>query len=354
MNMSRKVKLLFLKGSKTLGLFRLSKVLTKHKLRILCYHNFASTDKITWDSGMTIDPKTFKERMDYLAVQGHTVLSLDDAVNKLYSNALPYLPTVITIDDGWYNIKKRAHEVLRSNSFPYTIYVSSHYSKRQIPLFNFVVHYLFSQTKETTINLDELGTPLSGTVNLSDKVLTEKAIEQIIDYGHSKLGFESRYKLIPKVAKLLNVNFESMDKNREFHFLSAKEIEELSAEGVDIQLHSYRHCWPKEKEAALKELRDDKAYLEPLVGKETNHFCYPSGVWSKEQFPYLIEAKIKSATTCIAGLNDSLTHKFALKRFLDSDSIHFLEFDAEMSGYLEIIRKLRKKTRDARKYFTKS
>jgi hypothetical protein len=39
------------------------------------------------------------------------------------------------------------------------------------------------------------------------------------------------------------------------------------------------------------------------------------------------------------GFNRSTTPKLELRRFLDSEAISFLEFEAEMCGFFELIRK---------------
>jgi peptidoglycan/xylan/chitin deacetylase (PgdA/CDA1 family) len=341
MSLRRKARLLILRASKTLGLFRLAKALTRKKLRILCYHNFAVAGIPEWERLLTIDARTFEERMTYLAKHGYTVLGLDDGVDGLDSAALPDLPTVITIDDGWFNIKRYAHEILKRHGFPYTIYVSSHYSKHQVPLFNISIQYLLKATRKRTVRLDGLSLPFDANVDLSDAASANETRERLIDYGHTRLDPQERRDFVLKAAELLEVDFRPLDDERRYHFVSASEIRELVADGVDIQMHSYRHVWPMERERALKELADDRAYLEPLAGKTLHHFCYPSGIYDESQFPYLTEAKVKSATTCESGHNDADTHEFALHRFLDSDDIHPLEFEAEMTGYLELMRKLR-------------
>jgi peptidoglycan/xylan/chitin deacetylase (PgdA/CDA1 family) len=346
MSLRRKARLLILKGSKTLGLFRISQALTRKKLRILCYHNFALADVPEWEKLLTMDARIFEERMAYLAEHGHTVLGLDEGVDGLDTGALPDLPTVITIDDGWFNIKRYAHGILKRHEFPHTIYVSSHYSRHQVPLFNISIQYLFEMTRKRTVELDGLNLPFDANVDLSDEASTEETKDRIIDYGHTQLNPQERRDFLLRAAELLEVDFRPLDYERAYHFVSASEIRELVADGVDIQMHAYRHVWPMDRERALKELADDRAYLEPLVGKTLHHFCYPSGIYDKSQFPFLSEAKVKSATTCESGFNDADTHKFALKRFLDSDDIHALEFEAEMAGYLELMRKLRNPLRE--------
>ena len=99
---------------------------------------------------------------------------------------------------------------------------------------------------------------------------------------------------------------------------------------------------PTDKQPALKEISDNRDALEPITKSKRVHFCYPSGFWNPEQFRYLKQMGVKSATTCDSGFNYPETNPLALKRFLDGQCISQIEFEAEMSGFLEIFRKIRK------------
>lgn len=50
---------------------------------------------------------------------------------------------------------------------------------------------------------------------------------------------------------------------------------------------------------------------------------------------------IESATTCLSGFNYPNTARLELRRFLDGENIAQVEFEAEISGFLELGRKLR-------------
>jgi hypothetical protein len=107
-------------------------------------------------------------------------------------------------------------------------------------------------------------------------------------------------------------------------------------------LHTHRHRFPTDETQAKRELEDNRAVLQPLVcGKPLIHFCYPSGRWSEQHFALLSDAGIASATTCDAGLNYPTTHHLALRRFLDNEYVSQIEFEAEMCGFLDILRRLR-------------
>jgi hypothetical protein len=92
---------------------------------------------------------------------------------------------------------------------------------------------------------------------------------------------------------------------------------------------------------ARREILDNRAFLSGLVERPLEHFCYPSGVWSKEQWPWLSALGVTNATTCDLGLNYPDTPCYALKRFLDFDDLRPIEFAAELSGFSECARRLR-------------
>ena len=339
--MYKTIKLISLYFSKWIGLFRISAYLTRNGLRILCYHSFSPGDEIKWLPQLFIRPETFRKRLQLLEREKFPVLRLDQAIKLLSEKKLPPAATVITIDDGWFSIKPYAHDILREKSYPYTIYLTSYYSLKETPIFNLVVQYMFWKTQNDRIDLERLDLPLTGSLTLSDANTSEQVIRQIIGYGHSLLDNQQRCALAKRLGECLGVNYFEIEETRILNLLTASEIQELSSDGVDFQLHTHRHRWPLDERDAIQELIDNKSFLEPLTATRLQHFCYPSGLWEPEQFPYLDTAGIKSATTCEPGLNYDFTPTLLLGRFLDSESVHQIEFEAEMFGYLELLRKLR-------------
>ena len=339
--MKKTLQNIILHFSKWLGLFALSKYITRNGLRILCYHSFAMGDDETRWRPLFIPPETFRRRLDFLAKEKFPVIGLDQALNLLVEKKLPYYSTVITIDDGWYSIKACAHGMLKEKSYPYTIYHTSYYSMKETPIFNLVVPFMFWKTKKDHIDIADLGTPMSGIVRLSDPASLDQAIHQIIEYGDSKLDNPGRCALSNRLGECLGVDYAEIEKSRFLSLLTATDIKELSTEGVDFQLHSHRHQWPLEKQAALKELSENEAFLKPLTGKASRHFCYPSGIWSYEQLPHLVEAGIKSATTTLGGINyHGITPLHLLRRITDGGSKSQIRFEAEMTGCLYILKNI--------------
>jgi hypothetical protein len=97
------------------------------------------------------------------------------------------------------------------------------------------------------------------------------------------------------------------------------------------------------RDVVIKEINDNREFLEPLLSKKMHHFCYPSGFFDLRHLRWLKELNIVSGTTTHSGFNDNSTDRLLLNRFLDSDSYSELLFDGELSGMLDILRKLKKR-----------
>src|SRR5262249_5330720 len=102
--------------------------------------------------------------------------------------------------------------------------------------------------------------------------------------------------------------------------------------------------WPLyDREAVNSEIAENRRLLEQVVSYPLEHFCYPSGVYGLHQAEWLAALGIKSATTIEPGLNYSDTRRFALRRLVDGGPVSNIEFAAEMSGFMEVVRSFRRR-----------
>ena len=328
----------FLRASKFLGLFSLARFVTRRGLRILCYHGFALSDESNFRPKLFMRPETFQARMRYLSAQGYPVLSLDQACHGLAKGRLPDDAVAVTIDDGFFSVLRCAAPVLKEHSFPATLYVTSYYVQVQNPIFRLVVQYMFWKTAQNEFDTTGLRLPLSGMLPLTPAEEKDKLMWEIIRFAETGLEEPERCILAHELGSRLGIDYRNIQKTRELSLLSPQEIRDLAAEGMDIQLHTHRHRLPEEPDLVEREIGQNRELLEPLAGKRLQHLCYPSGVWSKRHWPWLDRLGIISATTCAPGLNYAETPKLGLRRFLDGENISQIEFEAELSGFSEILR----------------
>jgi peptidoglycan/xylan/chitin deacetylase (PgdA/CDA1 family) len=309
-----------------------------NELRILCYHNFSSGDFIKWTPHLHITPETFRKRVKYITGGGYSILRLGEAVELLNDNKkLPNMSTVITIDDGWANILKSAHPILKLANVPYTVYVTSWYSINNKPIFNLAVQYVLWKAKSNGLDLCKLTLPIE--FNFKDLEEGGSLSKKIIDYGIKKLSLSERYSLLQDLCRQTGIDYCKLEFDRELTLLDEHDLEKLCADGVDLQLHTHTHSWPLDEKLANFQLSENRVFLEKITKQSVCHFCYPSGIWDFSQIDYLQKNMIKSATTCERGLNNNQTNIYALNRYLDSEAIPQIVFEAEMSGFIHLLEK---------------
>ncbi|MBN2070332.1 MAG: polysaccharide deacetylase family protein [Candidatus Krumholzibacteriota bacterium] len=327
---------------KALGIFRLSRVLTRSGLRILCYHGFEIEDESHLYPLTFMTAGIFDRRLRFLKENAFNVIPVQDALALLQKDELPPDSVVITIDDGFYSTFKIAAPMLKEYSFPAVVYVSTYYVLKQTPVFRLVIQYMFWKTTETNLDMSELLDAETGSVDISDINEKEKTILKLINYGENECDEEKRGNILRRLGELLNVSFDRIVQSRMLHMMNIRELRDIQMMGLSLELHTHRHRFPVEKNTALAEIEDNREALRSELNIEADHFCYPSGIWDSLQFPWLEDTGIKSAVTCDPGLNYPSTDKFALTRFLDGDNISNIEFEAELFGFSELMRKIKR------------
>jgi peptidoglycan/xylan/chitin deacetylase (PgdA/CDA1 family) len=331
----------FLLACKGLGLFGLARVATRRGLRILCYHGFSFSDESNFRPKLFMRPETFQTRMQFLASHKYPVVSLGQACDGLSKGSLPDDAVAITIDDGFFSVYQSAWPILRKNSFPATLYVTSYYVEKRNPIFRLALQYMFWKSNREALDCKDLGVPLSGVLPLRPQKSKEDTLWKVIGFGESELDEPGRRKLAEELGNRLGVEYPMILASRGLSLMNAEEIRQAAEEGLDIQLHTHRHNLPDNSELVQREILDNRRCLESLAGKKLHHLCYPSGIWSQRSWPWLEKLEIETATTCDPGLNYPQTPRLGLRRFLDGENISQIEFEAELSGFSEILRTVR-------------
>jgi peptidoglycan/xylan/chitin deacetylase (PgdA/CDA1 family) len=315
--------------------------MTKRGLRILCYHGFSVSDESQFRPETFMEPRTFQAHINLLVSKKYPVISLEQALRHLDTNSLPSCSVVITFDDGFKTVNRCALPFLRQNGLPSTIFVTTYYCINRNPVFRLVIQYMFWKTSRQEVDLTGMGIPFSGSIPLRPMEARDKITWQLIDYAEKELHEDDRYRIALELGARLNIPYNEIVEKGALCIMNIGEINRISDSGTDIQLHTHRHCFPEDPVLGRREIRDNRSVLEPLLAKELNHFCYPSGLWTENHFSILKHEHVESAVTCDTGLNYADTPRLALKRFLDCQHVSEIEFEAELSGLKEIMRKTR-------------
>lgn len=339
--MKKSLKSAILHTARFAGLFAISRFLTRGRLRILGYHGGSLGDEHDFSPGTFMTAKTFQSRLDQLRRGGYPVLPFYDAVAALRGGTLPDAACVITIDDGWYGTYTHMVPALEERGLPATLYVSTYYMDKGSQVFNMYLRYLLFKAGEGTLDLAQIDESLDATFDLGTEDGRDQAADILIDHGRKRCTDDERQAMLRRLSDILGVDWREAEAARLFTYMSAAEMATLPARGVELQLHTHRHVVPAHgSDAISREIADNRAALARIADGPFDHFCYPSGVHDPSHYPYLEAAGVRTAVTTEAGLVRSDTPVYALPRILDSEAITPIEFEAELSGFLDLVRGL--------------
>jgi peptidoglycan/xylan/chitin deacetylase (PgdA/CDA1 family) len=335
----RNVKLLLYFVCKKIGLFQLARWLTRDRLKILCYHGFALADEAAFRPKLFIKPEQFEQRLAAIRRFGLHVLPLDEAVERLYSGKLPEHAVVITIDDGFHSVHQLASPCLSRHGYPATVYVTTYYVEKANPIFRLSVQYMFWKTRKQRVVLNNVPWSTYRVVDLTDPKQSSRAMWDCINYGERECTEEGRCVICEDLGELLETPYADIVRSKILHLMTPDELRSLAAARIDVELHTHRHVFPNDDQATAKrEIADNQAALTRFGIADARHFCYPDGLSDERQWVWLDSLDVKSSTTCVPGLNSRRTPRHALRRFVDSESIHQLEFEAALSGFSDLLR----------------
>ena len=342
------MKELILLLAKCCGMFRLSRWITRRDLRILAYHG------IWIGSGhfgnyLYMSADKFSRRMRQLKALNMPVLPLGEALSRMDSGTLPDQAVVLTIDDGWYSTYLHMLPELEAQHFPATLYLTTYYAENPYPVFEVLIEYMFSQTAERSIDPAKLGVGVGAGMAISDAGDRDRAKLMVKTYASEMDDERSRQAFARKLGRELGVDYEYLLENRVFNLVSLGQAADMFRRGLDIQLHTHRHrVSHRGDECLARELDDNRASLDKVITGRREHFCYPSGIYDVSLWPVLSSAGIVSATTTDVGLVRQDTPRYALPRILDGEQVSDIEFEAELSGLLELKRRILRVFRNGR------
>jgi peptidoglycan/xylan/chitin deacetylase (PgdA/CDA1 family) len=323
----KRMKIALYKVARSIGMFRLSRILRRRGTLILCYHGVWQ-GKAGYEGGsMFIRPETFARRMQALRDSGCPVIPLSHAVEALAgSRPLPANAVVVTIDDGWASTYESMLPELTRHNFPATLYCHTGHPGDG----SSVLHVLLTYTLAIIAN-----DPLPPD--------TQKHCHAVMD---QELSDADRWASYLAFCKSLQLDPEALTLNRNFAYMTNEELRMLSQSNVDLQLHTHSHTLHDfEPNRIRQEIADNVAALVSRLGckeKHLVHFCYPSGMYSESAVECLRALGMTSGTTCEAGLATPRSDPLLLPRITDGDQLDDVEFEAELTGFAELMRRGRR------------
>jgi len=258
----------------------------RNKVTILVYHN--------------PEPVVFESHIRYLSKHCHflPLKILIEAIRERDWSSIPPKSVVIVFDDGLKGNRRllKAFERYRLNP---TIYICSH-------IVNTNRKYWFN----------------SGFKN-----------------HHSLKKHDNSYRL-DRLKEM--VDYEPEKEYDERQALSLEEIREMERL-VDFQSHSKFHpiltnCSDEE---CREEIEGSKSYLEEMLDKPIEHFCYPNGDYSDREVEFVKKAGYKSSRSIDIGWNDMNSDPFRLKAMYVDDDASIDVLNAQIAGFFGYLRYMR-------------
>ena len=338
------MKNLLLHTLKHMGVFALCRAATRRRPRILCYHGGSIGDECHFNSKLFYPSGLLEERLLWLKEKGFVPTGLDE-LNKVDGRTVPGIPVVITLDDGWYSSATQLLPTLARHGHRPVLYLATKVFMQGTPVLDVSIRYILWKSSLNTVSLNGFGETLDRSYDLrqaGDRVaLCERAEQWLTPWLHDAHQVES---MLVHLADALGVSAGELDlPSRRFSYMRRDELLAAADAGCHIELHGHAHLYtPGQAEQNRQDILECRQHIVDAGLPHPRHYCYPSGQYDRGAAQTMIDADVATATTCIPGLVDpnNERERFYLPRFLDGGSISMIEFEAEMSGVLALIRKL--------------
>jgi peptidoglycan/xylan/chitin deacetylase (PgdA/CDA1 family) len=319
-----RVKSIVLAIAKSMGGFRTARQLTRRSIRILCYHGTWLGREGFRGDGMFMSADTFRARLDHLTAMGYPVIALGTAVAELRDHRqILNAPVVITIDDGWYSTYSDMLPALARHGFPATLYCDSRHLESGAPVPHLMARY-FRQLAATG-------------------EITKEAEERYQQAFDKKLSTDDRVAAAVAFGRQVGIDPEPYLEGRVFEYMTPVELRTFAnTTGFTVELHTHRHTMGDHSaEVIQREIDDNRAALSRLLGSRPEsftHFCYPSGAFNRSDAAHLRSVGVASATSTQQGIVPPSADIMLLPRILDGENLSMLEFEAEISGFMHLLR----------------
>ncbi len=253
----------------------------------------------------------FTNQMDYLA-SNYTILSLEEAVERIRRDEIPDKAVVVTFDDGYRDNYLNAFPVLQRLSIPATIFLATAVIGSGKALWHDKV---FSAFRETRVSFLEGFGSNSKTYYLrtvEEKLFAQKDVLRFL----RSLDSEQKSRWIAHLREKLEVADEQESSEI---MLTWEEVKIMHQNGIFFGSHTITHptLINLSPSQAVVEIHESKKIIEEKLGTPVKTFAYPNG--KKEDFNevtknILREAGYLCALTTIFGANDNRQDLFELRR----------------------------------------
>ena len=337
--MLRKVKLATLRLLKAAGISKLvgDSNWRRNRLLILCYHGVSLEDEHLWRPALYMEAAKLQEHLEILREQECSILPLAEGLERLRAGTLPRRSVAITFDDGTYDFYRQAFPLLIQYGYPATVYLTTYYTLCALPVFSLICSYMLWKRRGKVIESGaEIG--LAGELDLTSEARRHRLVMRLVETAQrEQMTGLQQDDLASRLARFLSLDYAAIKSGRILQLMNAREVQEITRAGIDIQLHTHRHRTPEEEEPFLREIRENRKCIQEMISKDPTHFCYPGGVYRSDFLSWLAKEAIASATTCDVGLATQRSNSFLLPRFMDNQRRTRIDFESWLTGVADIL-----------------
>jgi peptidoglycan/xylan/chitin deacetylase (PgdA/CDA1 family) len=289
----------------------------RRRLLILCYHGVSITDEHEWDPELYVSAEQLRRRLALLRRTGCAVLPLGEALDRCASDTLPPRAVALTFDDGTADFALRAVPILREFDMPATVYLTTYYCERAVPVPHGAIYYLLWKARKRGVDVTAM------TAEAEDALATASADEKDV--------------LVRRVAERCGVDYDAFVRSRLVQIMTPGEVEALPRDLIAVELHTHRHRMPDDPALLVREIRENRERIVALRGVSPTHLCYPSGLYRPEMLSLLRDHGLRSATTCVSGYVTATTDPLMAPRFIDTGLTPDPVFRGWLSGFAALL-----------------
>jgi peptidoglycan/xylan/chitin deacetylase (PgdA/CDA1 family) len=322
-------------AGKSSGTFRLiaDSGWRQSRLLILGYHGVSLEDEHEWNGALYMSPAKFRSRMEAIQRHGCAVLPLQEALELLRLRHLPPRSVALTFDDGTYDFYKTVCPILKEYGYPATVYLTTYWMTLQLPVVPGTWSYMLWKGRNSVIDASSL-LDQAVTFDLRTPDGRSRALRQMRAWAESQdLAGEQCDAMSRQLADLLGLDYQEFRSKRIIQLLRPEEVKAVASPSVSVQLHTHHHRTAKDREGYLRELQENRRQINGILGSNPTHFCYPSGNHKPEHIPWLREAGVVSATTCVPGIVSASTNPLQLPRLIDTSFLSDVQFEGWLAGF---------------------
>jgi peptidoglycan/xylan/chitin deacetylase (PgdA/CDA1 family)/glycosyltransferase involved in cell wall biosynthesis/SAM-dependent methyltransferase len=277
---------------------------------ILVYHRVADLQP---DSHrLCTPPDAFREHMAYIRRECLPI-SMDELVRRAAEGNIPERSVAVTLDDGYLDAITTASPILSDFGVPATFFVNTdRLDEPHERWWDIVERVFLCETTPPRLVLKVNGRDMTlRTATLSERAEALKRLNETA----WPLDTCARTKLVRDILSWSSTNGFPRDTHR---VLTGDEIRALASRpGHSVGAHTVHHLalTTKPLETKRKEIVENKAALEQLLGKPLHLFSYPYGDFDADVLAIVREAGFRAAVTVQAGLVSAGTNRLLFPRY---------------------------------------